>query len=681
MAILDEVLNVVDFTQTNLALVLDNEDLKKLGADALMSYNQDQSSRMEWLDKCRMWLAKAAQYTESKSYPWPGAANIKFPLLTNAALQFHARAHQNLLKGTNLVRVKVNGKDPEKDKQARANRVSTFMSGQLLYAMEEWSDDTDQMLFLLPLIGTMYRKVYWSPSLGRAISELVLPQDLVINYDAPDMGRARKSHHIYKTRNEIHEMVEMKIWADVRAMLPSVPSRMPDEVRLPAKAVDNETQGLRATTPDDQTPFTFVEQHTWFDLDGDGYQEPYIITFELHTKAVVSLRPRWDIENGLVLDETGGVARIKPVEYFIPYRFLPSFDSKIYGLGLGHLLGPTNEAVDTLINQVIDSGTLSNMPSGYLGRGARTAKGGRNRFRPGEWKQWGSATEDLRKQVFPLPVKEPSQTLFQLLGMLIGAGEKIGSVTDMMQGESPGQNTAFSVVQATIEQGMQVFNGIYKRIYRSMSKEYRFLYALYYDHLDPDVYNGYLDETEIADVQADFAPDGFDVVPIGDPDLMANLLKIKRAEQILQLSNQGLPFNQMAVAQIFVESLDISKEQSEALMDNPAPQPDLKLQFEMSKWEDEKMLKAAELRIDAAAKQYEGMKDFAHAQLNLARAQTEAGASELAELTAMLDDLQKRKEFALKQTSLAQDGLNKVADRRVKENEISSKAIPGGGGA
>jgi chaperonin GroES len=682
-------INVLNFEQTNLALGdLEPGELKDLGSTAYRDYDIDQSSRIDWLEKTRAWLSKAAQYMQTKNFPWPGSSNIKYPLLTTAALQFHARAHQNLLKGNRIVKAKVAGEDPKGEKAGRGDRVSKFMSGQLLHAMKEWSDDTDQLLFLLPLIGTMFRKVYWSPSLGRAISELVLPQDLVVNYDAPDMQRARKSHLLFKTRNEVLEKIRAGEWADVMSLLSTKPTYLPDYHRMPNKKVDDETLGLRdMMQTDEQTPYTFVEQHTWFDLDDDGYQEPYIITFEVNSKAVVSVQPRWDVDAGIVTSEAADepeVVRIAPKEYFIAYRFLPSFESKVYGLGLGHLLGPTNEAVDTIINQVIDSGTLANMPSGWLGRGARVSRGGRVRFRPGEWKRFDTATEDLRKQIVPLPLKEPSTVMFQLLGLLINAGEKIGSVTDAMQGELPGQNTAFSVVQSTIEQGMMVFNGIYKRIWRSMASEFQMLYALYGEHLDPEFYNRYLDTAEDEDPAQDFAEDDWDVFPMGDPDLVQDTLMMKKTEQIVALAGQGIPFNASAVRQMVVQSMQLPDKEIEQLLMESPPEPDLELQFKQQQHADLMRMKESELRIDAASKQYEGFKDYAQAIKALTEAAVAGEGPALEQAKLELEDLKQYRDLLMRSTELAVGTLDNSANRGAEDERhretLSAQRGTGGQG-
>ena len=466
----------------NIADDLSEDKLVEIGLSLSEMVEEDDASRQEWLEDQDSWLKLAAQVRDVKTYPWQNSSNVKFPLMTVSSLQFHARALPGLINSNNPVRARVVGQDPKGEKRKRANRVGKYMSYQILEQMDDWLDDMDRMMLVLPIIGMCYKKTYFSENKGEVVSKLVMPRDLILNYHAQDYSRARMSHTLFMDQNELMEYQRAGIFLDVEL----------SAVTKDVEGVRDDTIGLSNTTNVDDDPYEIIESHCWLDLDEDGYKEPYIVTYHRESGQILRIVARWE-ELGVKYNEKGKVIKIDPTEYFTPYIFIPDPNSSVYGIGFGRLLGPTNETVNTLINQLVDAGTLSNMQSGFMSRGLKLA-GGNSRFRPGEWKVVNTTGSDLKNGIVPLPVKDPSSTLFNLLGMLIESGQRISSVTDVMSGENPGQNQAATTTMAVLEQGLKVFNGIYKRMHRSLSKEYKKIYKLNSMYLDEDRYNMILDE-------------------------------------------------------------------------------------------------------------------------------------------------------------------------------------------
>jgi chaperonin GroES len=610
----------------NIAETLDKDTLAKMGLKVVELYEDDKTSREDWENMHDEYIKLATQIVANKSFPWENASNIKWPLLTTAAIQFHARAYPALIANDQPVKPKVIGSDPGGEKAAKANRVSYYMSWQVMEEMEEWQEDMDRLLIILPILGSCYRKVYYSPSYGRARSELVLPHELVINYNASDFEKARKTHVIYMSQNDVFENMRRGIYLDIDLDTPSKHSK---------ELVEDEATGTTNVAPDEDNPHIILEQHTWWDLDEDGYKEPYIITVDYDSEKVLRIVARWD-KRSVELNDNNELVKITPIEYFVKYPFVPNPASRIYDLGFGSLLGPINEGINTITNQLIDAGTLANLQGGFLGKGIRI-KGGVMRVAPGEWKQVPSTGDDLRKNIFPLPFKEPSSALFNLLQLLITSGEKLSSVTDIMVGESPGQNQPYATTAAVLEQGLKVFTGIYKRIYRALGKEFKALYKVNSDYVDISKYITVLDvppdiPPEI--VIQDFQIDLFDVIPAADPNYVPNTLKLAKAQSLFEKVAQGLPVNKMAAVRAVLEAE--GHENIEALLQQEAPEgPPPDIQLKMEELEHRKVIETGRLELDTAAMEYESLKDVAQAIAHMARAQSMSNQAETAEFNAV----------------------------------------------
>lgn len=506
----------------NLLKGLDDETKQKIANQVSEGYEYDLNSRAKWEQNLQEWTNLALQVREDKSWPWPKASNVKYPLLSIASMQFNARAYPSLIPATgDIVKCSVIGADPQQIKLEQAKRVSKFMSFQLLHEMKNWEEDMDRMLIMLPIVGTIFKKTYYNSVLGHNVSELVLPKNLVVNYWAKSLGTAERiSELILLNKRQIKERQMSEIYSDVELGDP--------------QPVIQQNQPV-AVIQDDTMPYEIIEQHTFFDLDKDGYAEPYIITFERSSKTLLRMVARFD-EDTMYLSEDGKLQKIDPIQYYTKFSFIPNPDGGFYDIGFGVLLGPLNESVNTLINQLIDAGTINNLQGGFLGKGLKL-KMGDSGWTPGEWKTVQTASDDLRKQIVPLPAKEPSEVLFQLMGTLITSGKELASVAEIFVGKMPGQNTPATTTMATIEQGMKVFTAVYKRLYRALSEEYKKLFDLNRVYLDNDKYVAVLDQPVTVD---DFNRKLYDVCPNADPSTPTQTEKLMKAQALLELLPIGI---------------------------------------------------------------------------------------------------------------------------------------------
>ena len=565
----------------NIADDLGKEQLSEIGTKVKREYDIDKDSQKEWEDNNKEAMKLAMQITEPKMYPWKGAANIKYPLLTTAAIQFSARAYPAILGQGTPVKAKVIGQDEGKPavdeqgqpvvdpetqqpvweiepghKRSRGDRVARHMSFQLNEEMTEWEEDTDRLLIILPIAGLVYRKTYFSSELGRNKSELVLGDKLVVNKKTKDLETVpRATHEFTLYPNQFEERIRAGTFTDIDI-------------------------GLVADDQDADAPHEFLEQHRRLDLDGDGYAEPYVVTLHKETSQVCRIISNYEIEDIVVNDDK--IARVDPVAYFTKYSFIPNPSGEFHDIGFGFLLRPLNEAINTSLNLMIDAGHLANVGGGFLGKGLRL-KGGRQKFRPGEYVPVDSGGTDLKNNIVPLPFPGPNQTLFALLGLLIEAGKEISSVKDVMTGGGEGAaNASPTTTLALIEQGMQVFSAIYKRIYRSLKSEYKKLYKLNGKYLDPDTYFRVMDEAEAVGPE-DYAEGDFDIIPVADPNVVTNMQKLARAEYLAQFMNDP-----------FLDGNEVRRRMFEA-----ANIDDMDMLFAKQQAPDPAMLaKADELEID-----------------------------------------------------------------------------------
>lgn len=595
--------------QTNIAETLSEDKLKEIAEECYKGYQTDKDSRDAWEQSAEKWTKLAQQVQEEKSFPWQNSSNVKYPLMTTAAMQFSARAYPSLVPSNGqIVKTRVIGKDLGGEKLEKATRVSLYMSYQIMNEMPRWEEDMDKLLIQLPVIGTMFKKTYWDSVKKVPISSLVSPLALVVNYWAKSLEEAeRVSEEIEMSPRVLKERQLSGLFLDKDL----------GEAPMP----DKSNTGVH----DETTPYIIIEQHTYLDLDDDGYREPYIVTFHKESKEILRITARFD-EEGIFMDEEGNLQKIEPLHYYTKFGFVPNPDGSFYDIGFGCLLGPVNESVNTLINQLIDAGSLNNLQSGFLGKGLRLRMGDYG-FRPGEWKAVNAVGDDLKKQIVPLPTKEPSNVLFQLMGSLITSGKELASVAEIFTGKMPGQNTPATTTMATIEQGMKVFTAVYKRIFRSLASEFKKIYELNGVYLNPNTY------AEIVDVEVspeDFSS-SYDICPGADPTAMSQTEKLMKAQGLMELLPTGM-LNPVEVIKRVLEAQEqpnweqlLNQQVAETGMP-PEPPPDPKLQEMQMKGQMEQQklqmqqemmqhkgeLEARDKAVQLAMKQREHQMDMEH---------------------------------------------------------------------
>lgn len=619
----------------NIAEDMSDDDLQKIGMRVVREFDVDWNSLSDWRQNNTEAMKMAKQVMEVKNYPWPKSANIKYPLLTTAAIQFAARAYPAIVAGKDVVKGKINGKDdgvPVQDetgqqvmgqdgqpqwqvqpgaKRERADRVARHMSYQLTEEMEEWEEDTDRLLHVVPICGCAFRKTWFDPAMGRNRSELVLPDKLVVNVNTKSLSTVPRA-------TQIIELYPHQI-----------ESRIRDK-----RFIDFDPMKAAGTDPnDDDAAHDFLEQHRYEDLDDDGMAEPYVVTVHKETSRVVRIMARYD-EDSVFLNDADQVTRFEPTEYYTKYPFIPSPDGGFYDIGFGELLRPLSVAINTAINQMLDAGHLQNTGGGFIGSGLRI-KGGATRFVPGEYKRVTATGGSIKDNIVPMVWPGASTTLFQLLGLLIESAKDISSVKDAMTGDAGPANEGAAKRLARIEQGMKVFSAIYKRMFRSLKKEYKKLFRLNALYLEPEQYFTFHDEPE-AIKQDDYRTGDMDVEPAADPNMVTDMQRMAHAEFLMTFLADP-HFEPIDIRQRILDAVGVPD--SEVLLRKEMP-PDPKVaqaadEIEIKKREIE--LRGQELQVKSEEMTARVAEIQSKIILNLAKAESEDEKTEIQGLKALTD--------------------------------------------
>ena len=661
---LDVKLNINKLLESpNIVELLEEKDLNTIGYHVINEYNLDKESRSQWEKRVENAMKLALQVSEAKSFPWTNASNIKFPLVTIAALQFHSRAYPALVPSDQIVKVDYDSSmslDPRASKEIedRNKRVEKHMSYQLLKQDECWESEMDKVLITVPIVGCAFKKTYWDFNEDHPVSENVLAKDFVVSYWTKNLKDCnRQSHVLYLSVNDVLSRQRRGIWTDDFKIRPQQTIQEGD-----LGQAQDEAQGVYQPQSDPGTPFEFIEQHRWEDLDGDGFKEPYIITVHKDSRKVVRIVANY-FETSIKRNDKNEILNIKPESYFTKYSFIPSPDGGFYDIGFGILLGPLNESINTIINQLVDAGTMANTAGGFLSRGIKI-RGGNYNFAPMEWKHVDSTGEDLAKGIYPLPVREPSQVLYTLLTTLVNYGERIVGSTDIMVGENVGQNTPAETSRTMAEQGMKVFAGIFKRTYRALNEEIRKVYRLNQLYLP--------EETKFAGggvLATDYQDNSTDIRPAADPHVVSDVQRIMQAETLKQTALSVPGFNVYNVMKRYLEALKIPNI-DEVLPDPQGPNaiqsgPDVKVQVEQIKAQERKLSLETKFKLGVLKLQQE-------AEVNKAKiAKMEAEAAKALEEAG---GIQAGHDIAMLQTKLGaakahQDAILKSIDMMIKATE------------
>lgn len=600
---LERLLRWADPRQTrNICDDLDDEDYNygPIGNQVIEQFEIDDDSRSDWLKDSEEGMKLAQQQSEPKSKPWPGSSNVVYPLVSAAATQFAARAYPAIVSSPDVVKGVVVGNDDgipavnqnpntgalepviaadgqvqwreqPGEKRRRADRIAEHMSWQLLEEQPEWEEETDRLLTVLPIVGCEFRKTFFDPTDGRNVSVRVSAKNLVVNYWAKSLETAPRISEVVRLYPyEIEEMKRAGLFRDVEYV---------------KDGADN----------DPSAPIEFIEQHRRLDLDNDGYEEPYIVTVHRTTGEVARIIARYDPHGVMMRKAEDGVgdivAKIQPIHYYTKYDFLKNPDGGIYGKGFGHYLGSMNTAINTSLNMMFDAGHLQNTGGGFVGK-SLSMHSGELKFKLGEWKVVNALGQNIRDAIVPLQWSGPSAVLFNLLGLLIEASEKLASVNEVLTGQQTNANEPAATTLARIEQGLKVFTSIYKRVHKSLKSEYDKCYRLNRIYLQDQA--SYRRGDEWRQVTRKDYQQGSGVEPISDPAMVSDMQQLARAEMLKEWKDDPLCDGMEIRRRIFsaAKLADIDR----ILKPAPAPNPAA-------------LLKAAEIKVketEAATKRIVG---------------------------------------------------------------------------
>ena len=542
----------------NLAEVLSDSILGEISSDLRGRYEEDLESSSEWREAYTKGLDLLGIKYQERTEPFQGASGVTHPLLSESVTQFQAQAYKEMLPSGGPVRTHVLGSETPQ-KQEQSNRVKEFMNYQITEVMEEFDPDTDQMLFYLPLSGSTFKKVYFDTTKNRAVSKFVPSEDLIIPYSATDLNTSPRVTHVLRMdENEVRKMQVAGIFKDVDI------SAYDTEDNTVKDKID-EIGGINKTESDDV--YNILEIHADLDIEGfedlgqdgqpTGIKLPYVITIDNGSGEILSITRNYDQNDPMK----------RKRQYFVHYKFLPGLG--FYGFGLIHMIGGLGRAATSILRQLIDAGTLANLPSGFKARGIRI-RNDDEPLSPGEFRDIDAPGGSIRDSIIPLPFKEPSGTLAQLLGSLIDGGRRFVSIADQ-QVSNMSQDMPVGTTVALLERGMKVMSAIHKRLHYAQKTEFRLLARIFSENLPP-VYP-YEVFGAPAEVKAQDFDGRVDILPVSDPNIFSMAQRVTLAQTQLQLaqSNPQLHNLQMAYRRMY-QALEVQNIE-EILPPPPQPQP------------------------------------------------------------------------------------------------------------
>ena len=515
---------VSDSHLQNLAELLDDSILDPLGSQLVTDYKDYRASRKDWEDCYRNGLDLLGFKYERRTEPFKGASGVTHPVLSEAVTQFQAQAYKELLPSDGPVRTQILGAQTPA-KQDQANRIKDFMNYQIMDQMKEYEPEFDQMLFYLPLSGSTFKKVYYDDLLGRAVSKFIPADDLVVPYSATSLDDAEAVVHVIKmSENDLRKQQVSGFYRDIEL---SDPAMETDDITKK----EQEIEGVKQTKQSDI--YTLLECHVNLDLEGfedkniegedTGIKLPYVVTVEEGSRKVLSIRRNYK-END---------SRKAKQNYFVHFKFLPGLG--FYGFGLIHMIGGLSRTATSALRQLLDAGTLSNLPAGFKSRGIRVRDDAQP-LQPGEFRDVDAPGGNIRDQFMTLPYKEPSAVLLQLLGIVVGAGQRFAAIADMQVGDG-NQRAAVGTTVALLERGSRVMSAIHKRLYVGLKEEFKLLADCFKTYLPPvypyDVVGGSR-QIKIQDFD-----ERVDILPVADPNIFSQTQRISMAQTQLQLAQSN----------------------------------------------------------------------------------------------------------------------------------------------
>ena len=523
---------VVDFTQTtiemeaeeptkewygNLVDTLDNEQLQEISSNIIDNYSADKDSRAEWESMFERGFDLLGLKIEDASEPFEGACTAVHPMLIESAVKFQSKAIQELFPPNGPVKTQIIGKSTA-EREQQANRVKDFMNYQVTEQMPEYFDEFERMLFHLPLIGSAFKKVYYDANLKRPVSEFIPIDQFYVSYYASNLRKAdRYTHVIYRNPVDLARDMRSGVYKEID--LPEATN--PNPTSLSSKM--DTILGL-SPTEDSDPQYTLLEQHCYLEIEED-YALPYIITVEEQSREILSIRRNYQKDD----------KRQQKISHFVHYRFVPGFG--FYGFGLMHFLGNLTMTATAAMRSLVDAGQFANLPGGFKAKGVRLV-GDNEPISPGEFKEIEATGVDLSKAIIPLPYKEPSSTLFQMLGFVTQAGQKFADSTEQLISDASSYGPV-GTTMALLEASSKFFSSIHKRLHHSQREEFKILARIDYDYL-PMEYPYEVPFAEQSVFKKDF--DGrVDVIPVSDPNIPSNAHRMMIAQMALQMAQQSPP--------------------------------------------------------------------------------------------------------------------------------------------
>ena len=508
----------------NLAEVVSDDQLMQIYSELTQAIENDKSAREDWEKTYTDGLKYLGmKFDEDRAEPFEGASGVIHPLLGESVTQFQAQAYKELLPPQGPVKTQVVGQyDSTVEEQAQ--RVKEFMNYQITHVMEEYDEDLDQMLFYLPLAGSAFKKVYYDESSGRAVSKFVAPEDLIVPYYTTDLESCPRITHLVKMpENDVRKLQAIGFYSNVK-----ISASGSVDVNTDVSEEIEKLEGIKPTY-DTGEVCNLYEVHCNLDLEGfedvDENGEPtevklpYIVTLDADSTKVLAIRRNYSQDDPLR----------EKIEYFVHYKFLPGLG--FYGFGLTHMIGGLSKASTSIVRQLIDAGTLSNLPAGFKTRGIRI-RDEDSPIQPGEFRDVDAPAGSLRDAIQPLPFKEPSGTLLNLLGLLVQSGQRFASIAEINVGDGNSQAPVGTTL-ALLERSTKVLSAIHKRLHASQKKEFKILADIFAKSLPPE-YPYMTANGQMAIKQADF-DDRVDVLPVSNPDIFSTSQRIIMAQEMMQL--------------------------------------------------------------------------------------------------------------------------------------------------
>lgn len=655
----------------NIAEGMDEKELDDIANDLIKRIIEDERSMDDWVKRNDEYLKLAMQIKEVKTTPWRNAANIKYPLLTIAALQFQARAYPAVVTNKSLVKGKPVGYDPSGEKAKKAERVGKHMTYQLMDQINNWDEDMDKLCLILPIIGSVFKKTYWDDIDQKIKSDLIFPTEVIINYWASSMEDARRiTHKMPMFPNTLLERQRAELFLDVELSPPNIKSKSGEQEKRQLSRFQNSDA--------EDVPYCLYECHTYLDLDDDGYKEPYVVVIEPQNRKILRIAPNYILKD-IRKNKEGKIVRIKAKQNFTLFNFIPAPDGGILGMGFGLLLADMNEVVNSSLNQLLDQGSMYTTGGGFLAKGVKL-KAGKQSFEPNEWKIVQTSGDDLRKGIVPLPVREPSAVLFQVLQALVAAGKEVIAISEISTGKLPGQNTPATTTISAIEEGMKVFTAIIKRIHRSLKQEFKKIFELNAVYLDGAEYFTVLDvhgNTQGAPEEikkSDYNFEDVDITVESDPNVASDTLRLMKAQALLELAQTGA-VDPVKAGQRILEAMDQPNPQ-ELAPGPPPPDPKVqaiqaKAQIDQQTAQQDAQLKQQEAAMEAkmreqemAFKEREAQMEFQMKQMELRLMEIESSIKiKTAEQESQMKLRQKEDDHMMKMRHKDEDHARKMKEK------------------